>query len=275
MKKNKMTTIIYFLVSVIVVLILIPLMINYCLDYNLITSFETDSSDWLSFWGSFLGGIVGGLATLLGVRYTIRQMEEENRIKNRPVVMPYKVNYTIDIQGDKHKIRNYIPRIDEKIINDYKDENKIYSAHIYLINISLHNALNVTVNWDKPKIEEINKCIGKISNKTKSIIEEIKKLESIRNNVNIPLIRSAESNGLYEISLYGEMKKCIFLLLELYEYNDDDFHNLPVGTFEIVSHDIYGEKFTDRFKIYMTVQCSSPKITYDVKIEFYKLKKNE
>lgn len=269
MKKKEEKNILYMLLGSIVVIVIIPVIINYLLDKDLITSLETNSSDWLSFWGSFLGGIVGGFATLLGVRYTIKQMEKENENINRPVVIPYKVNYTIDIDETEYKVKNYIPQIDVPILKDYKDESNIRNAFIYLINISLHNALNINVKWIKPQKQEIHSWIQSTNLMTDDIIKKIEKLENVNVNTNIPLIRSAEANGYYEMNLHKEVRKCIYLLLDLFDCNNE-LPNLPIGTFEITSYDIYGKKYIDRFTSYMTVQCYTTQFHYDVKVEFEK-----
>ena len=249
------------------------IIVNIILSYNWIPSVGTDSGQWLGFWGSFLGGIIGGIATLLGVKSTIKQMEKENKDKNKPVIIPYKVNYSINIKCGKHIIRNYIPKIDEKVLKDYKDQNK-NSAHIFLMNISIHNAINVKVNWYKPEIEEINKYIVKDSKEIESIIKRFEELKSSYSSFEIPLIRSIEFNGFYEIFLYEEISQCIYLLLEIYESISNKFCKLPVGIFEIISYDIYGQKFIDKFNICMIVQCYTSRECYDVKIEFCKLKES-
>ena len=83
MKRN----IVLFIIGTSVSLIVIPLLIDWLIIGNNIPSNITNQ-EWVNFLGSYVGAIVGGIVSLIGIGWTIRFTQKENRADRELQIRP-------------------------------------------------------------------------------------------------------------------------------------------------------------------------------------------
>lgn len=78
-----MKRILFILMIVLIVLLLMPLAFDWLIIGNSIPS-NVSNSDWIGFFGSYYGGLFGGIFSLIGIVFTIRFTQEQNK-KDREI----------------------------------------------------------------------------------------------------------------------------------------------------------------------------------------------
>lgn len=244
----------YFIIIVIIlaITISIPIIINKAL-YLPIKTNTTNDSDWLAFWGSFLGGIFGGFATLIGVLYTIKKNDkdkEKEEKKKLPFVVPLQKNLLVyrDVRNEQCYLSN-----------EGKDENQFEYELIYfdLINLASEHAFNISLTWNAPKLQEINKFLNEnkiknIFNKEFRIISESNK-EERRNHIQI--IKSSESEDIKSTYIFVGWRSLINNIVESMARQNNGFKNskiyknMPLGKLTLKYKTIHGKDIDKKYLI--------------------------
>jgi len=118
----------------------IPFLIDWIIIGNQFPS-HIQNSEWVSFFGGYIGAIIGGVISLLGIYFTIRFTQNQNRIDRELQIRPY-----FDIEC---KTTNEFPdawKGNVQIITHDKCNylcNAIGSAYLYFKNVGNGSAINV------------------------------------------------------------------------------------------------------------------------------------
>lgn len=249
---KKLSKYLLIIAIILVITIGVPIIINNAL-YLPIKTNSTNDSDWLAFWGSFLGGIFGGFATLIGVLFTIQKNDKDKNKeeeKKLPFVVP--LQKMLLVYRDVKNKNCYLS-------NEGKDENQFEYELIYfdLINLASEHAFNISLTWDAPKLEEINKFLDEnkirnLFNKGFKLISESKK-EERRNHIQI--IKSSESEDIKNTYIFVGWRSLINTIVECMARqnnglkNNKTYNNMPLGQLTLNYKTIHGKNINKKYSI--------------------------
>ena len=79
-KNQSITKIIKILIIIIIILMLVIVFLDYINIRNIFPFGQfTSQYDWFGIIGAIIGGLIGGLSTYIGIYFTIKNEQEENR----------------------------------------------------------------------------------------------------------------------------------------------------------------------------------------------------